>query len=430
MKHEKSKELFQASLEIIPGGVNSPVRAFRNTGITPIFMSEGQGAKVRDVDGNEYIDYIGSWGPLVLGHGHEDVQNAILAAVRKGTSFGAPTEKELEMAKLVIEAYPSAEMVRMVNSGTEATMSALRLARAFTGRKKIIKFNGCYHGHSDSLLVKAGSGALTHGVPDSPGVTPEVSANTLIAEFNDLESVKALFQNPEHKGEIAGVILEPIAGNMGVVASTGEFIRGLREITETEGAILIFDEVMTGFRVAYGGAAELYGVHPDLVCFGKIIGGGLPVGAYGGKKAIMSMVSPAGPVYQAGTLSGNPVAMSAGVATLTYLKENPEVYTMLEESGALLEKGIRRLAEKYKVPVQVNRVGSMLTAFFTEEEVIGFESASTSDIPKFLQFFRGMIEEGVYLAPSQYEAWFISAAHTSEDIEFTLKKMERVFCRF
>ncbi len=426
MKREKSIELFEQSKKLIPGGVNSPVRAFRNTGITPLFIDRGEGSRIYDADGNGYVDYIGSWGPLILGHCNEEINQAVLDAVKRGTSFGAPTEAELRMAELITEAYPAAEMVRMVNSGTEATMSVLRLARAFTGKPKVIKFNGCYHGHSDSLLVKAGSGALTHGVPDSPGVTASISSGTLTAEYNDMESVKALFEAPENKGEIAAVIIEPIAGNMGVVAADKIFLEGLRELTEKEGALLIFDEVMSGFRVAYGGAAAHFGMVPDLVCFGKIIGGGLPVGGYGGRRDIMSMISPSGPVYQAGTLSGNPAAMGAGTTALRILRDRPEIYVQLEAMGSRLEKGILAASDKLGVPIQVNRVGSMLTAFFTDQPVNSFQIACGSDTKRYNEFFTGLLEEGVYIAPSQYEAMFISASHTDGDIDFTLEKMEKV----
>ena len=426
MKRDKSIKLFEESVKLIPGGVNSPVRAFRNTGITPVFINRGMGCKIYDADGNAYVDYIGSWGPLILGHCAPEINKAIIEALSSGTSFGAPTEKELTMAKLVTEAYPSVEMVRMVNSGTEATMSVLRLARAYTDRKKIIKFNGCYHGHSDSLLVKAGSGALTFGVPNSPGVTSETSAATLTAEFNDLASVEKLFHLPENKGQIAAVIIEPVAGNMGVVAAEKAFIQGLRELTAREGALLIFDEVMSGFRVAYGGAAELLGVKPDLACFGKIIGGGLPVGAYGGRREIMAMISPSGPVYQAGTLSGNPAAMGAGIAALTTLRDTPSIYSKLEILGARLENGMKEAANKLGIPLQVNRVGSMLTAFFTDKTVTGFETACSSDTGRYNKFFTGLLEEGIYIAPSQYEAMFISRSHTEADIDFTLGKMKKV----
>ena len=426
MKRNKSIKLFEESVKLIPGGVNSPVRAFKNTGITPVFIKRGMGCKIYDVDGNAYIDYIGSWGPLILGHCAPEINEAIIKAVSNGTSFGAPTEQELTMAKLVTEAYPSVDMVRMVNSGTEATMSVLRLARAYTDRKKIIKFNGCYHGHSDSLLVKAGSGALTFGVPNSPGVTSENSAATLTAEFNDLASVEKLFYLPENKGQIAAVIIEPVAGNMGVVAAEKAFIQGLRELTAKEGALLIFDEVMSGFRVAYGGAAQLLGVKPDLACFGKIIGGGLPVGAYGGRREIMAMISPSGPVYQAGTLSGNPAAMGAGIAALTTLRDTPSIYSKLEILGARLENGMIDAANNLGIPLQVNRVGSMLTAFFTDKTVIGFETACCSDTGRYNKFFTGLLEEGIYIAPSQYEAMFISRSHTEADIDFTLGKMKKV----
>ncbi len=422
MKREKSISLFEESKKYIPGGVNSPVRAFRGTNVTPPFIKSAKGSRVFDEDGNEFIDYIGSWGPLILGHGHEEVIKSIQDALYKGTTYGAPTANELEMAKLVCNAVKSVEMVRMVNSGTEATMSALRLARGYTGRSMILKFSGNYHGHSDSLLVKAGSGALTHGVPDSPGVTVDVSRNTLTAEYNDLESVRAMFS--AYGSDIAGVIIEPVAGNMGVVPASQAFMDGLREITKAYGALLIIDEVMTGFRVSYHGAQSLYGVDPDITCFGKIIGGGLPVGAYGGKKEIMQKISPAGPVYQAGTLSGNPLAMSAGISTLKILRDRPEIYAHLDKLAGILEEGLKKGAAKYGIPLTVNRVGSMLTAFFTGEPVTSFETAIKSDTAKYVKFFTAMLEQGIYMSPSQYEALFISYAHTEEDIQRTIEAAE------
>lgn len=424
MKNTNSTALFEESKKYIPGGVNSPVRAFRSTNVTPPFIRQGKGSRVFDEDGNEYIDYIGSWGPLLLGHCHGKVNEEIKKAVDRGTTYGAPTMLELEMAKLICEAVPSVEMVRMVNSGTEATMSALRLARGYTGRNMIVKFNGNYHGHNDSLLVKAGSGALTHGVPDSPGVTPDISRNTLTARYNDLQSVQELF---DRFGEdIACVILEPIAGNMGVVPAEQGFFDGVRRITGEHGALLIVDEVMTGFRVSYHGAQSLYGIDPDITCFGKIIGGGLPVGAYGGKREIMKNISPSGPVYQAGTLSGNPLAMAAGVTTLKILRDSPEIYAHVNRLGKMLEDGLAELSAKYEIPVTINRVGSMMTGFFTNQRVTDFESALTSDADRYVKFFTKMLARGIYMSPSQYEAMFISNAHTEDDIAKTIEASEHV----
>lgn len=419
MKTERSEMLFQEAKKYMPGGVNSPVRAFSAVGMNPPFMKRGQGAYLYDEDSNQYIDYVGSWGPLILGHCHPRVVGALEEILHQGTSFGAPTELETKMAKLVVEAVPSVEMVRMVNSGTEATMSAIRLARGYTGRRKLVKFTGNYHGHSDSLLIKAGSGALTLGVPSSPGVTTDTAQNTITARYNDLAGLEAIFKAQGE--EIAAVIIEPVAGNMGVVPMTQEFATGLRKITGQYGTVLIIDEVMTGFRVAYGGAQSLYGIIPDLTCFGKIIGGGLPVGAFGGKKEIMEHLSPLGPVYQAGTLSGNPLAMMAGYTTLTILKENPQIYKELEEKAVKLETGLRNLVKTLGIKASFNRVGSMLCMFFTDQQVVDFESAVTSDTERYGAFFREMLSRGIYLAPSQFEAMFISHAHTNEMIETTLE---------
>lgn len=424
MVGSNSIKLFEESKKFIPGGVNSPVRAFKGTTVTPPFIKEAKGSCIIDEDGNEYIDYIGSWGPLILGHGNEQVINSIMEAAKKGTTYGAPTLKELEMAKLICEAISSVDMVRMVNSGTEAVMSALRLARGFTGRNKIVKFSGNYHGHTDSLLVKAGSGALTHGVPDSPGVTADVSKNTLTARYNDTKSIQDIFG--EYGKDIAAVIIEPIAGNMGVVAARKDFMEYLRNITKEYGSLLIIDEVMTGFRVAYSGAQSLYGIVPDITCFGKIIGGGLPVGAYGGKREIMEQISPAGPIYQAGTLSGNPLAMSAGITTLNILKSKPEIYEHIDRLGLMLETGFREVAKKYSIQAVVNRVGSMLTTFFTDKEVVDFESAMSSNTNFYVQFFTGMLRQGIYMSPSQFEAMFISYAHTEEDIARTIEAADKV----
>jgi len=417
MRTERSEALFEEAKRLIPGGVNSPVRAFRGVGGTPRFIARGAGSRVWDVDGNSYIDYVASWGPLILGHAHPSVVEAVQGAVKEGTSFGAPTEREVELARLVVEAIPSVEMVRFVNSGTEATMSALRLARAFTGREKIVKFDGGYHGHADGLLANMGSGGLTLGVPASPGVPAATAAGTLSARYNDLASVEALFA--ANGDDIAAVIVEPVAGNMGVVPPRPGFLEGLRAITRRHGALLIFDEVITGFRVAYGGAQTLYGVQPDLTCLGKIVGGGLPVGAYGGRREIMERVSPTGPVYQAGTLSGNPIAMAAGIATLRALQQ-PGVYDDLERKAARLQQGLKEAAAEAGVPATVNRVGSMLTAFFVDVDVEDYESAKRADTARYAAFFHAMLAEGVYLAPSQFEAAFVSTAHTDEDIERTV----------
>jgi glutamate-1-semialdehyde 2,1-aminomutase len=418
MKTDKSEQLFKESQKYIPGGVNSPVRAFKAVGSNPVFIQRGEGSKLYDVDGNEYIDYIGSWGPHIFGHNPPFIKEALLKAVENGTSFGAPTELEVKVARLITEMVPSVEMVRMVNSGTEATMSAVRAARGFTSREKFIKFEGCYHGHADYFLIKAGSGALTLGIPTSPGVTKGNAADTLLADFNDIESVKKIVA--QNKNEIAAIIVEPIAGNMGVVPASKEFLNGLRDICSEEKIVLIFDEVMTGFRVAKGGAQELYGIKPDLTTFGKIIGGGLPVGAFGGKKEIMEMIAPSGPVYQAGTLSGNPLAMSAGYAGLDYINKNPEVYRILEDKSSYLEAGIRNALQDAKKSYSLNRVGSMMTLFFVEEEVKDFKSAIKSDTSAFGKYFNSMLNNGIYLAPAQFEAIFVSTAHSKDDLNKTI----------
>jgi glutamate-1-semialdehyde 2,1-aminomutase len=421
-----SDNLFSEATRVIPGGVNSPVRAFKSVGRNPLFITSAQGSRVVDADGASYIDYVGSWGPMIAGHANETILEAIFRAARDGTSFGAPTEKETHLARLVIEAVPSIEKVRMVNSGTEATMSAIRLARGVTGRDRIIKFNGCYHGHSDGLLVRAGSGALTLGTPDSPGVPADYARNTLVAEYNDLGSVEILFE--KHMGEIAAVIVEPVPGNMGVIVPNPGFLQGLRDLTAREGALLIFDEVMSGFRVALGGAQDLYGVTPDLTTLGKIIGGGLPVGAYGGKEEIMSSISPEGPVYQAGTLSGNPLAMAAGIATLGILMR-PGVYQELEGKSASLARGMAGVNRKMGAELAFNRVGSMFTTFFTPGSVTDFDGAKRSDTVLFGKYFQAMLEEGVYLAPSQFEAAFVSLAHSEEDIDATVHAHEKALSR-
>ncbi|MGA8264487.1 MAG: glutamate-1-semialdehyde 2,1-aminomutase [Ignavibacteriaceae bacterium] len=414
-----SKQLFKESTRYIPGGVNSPVRAFKSVGGNPIFIKSGKGSKIYDVDGQEFIDYVGSWGPHIFGHNPDFIKKALLEAIENGTSFGAPTELELKMAKLIVELVPSVEMVRMVNSGTEATMSAVRAARGYTRRDKIIKFEGCYHGHADYFLIKAGSGALTLGTPDSPGVTKANAADTLVATYNDINSVKKLVK--ENKKEIAAVIIEPIAGNVGVIKADDEFIKELRDICRDEKIVLIFDEVMTGFRVAAGGAQKLLGIKPDLSTFGKIIGGGLPVGAFGGKKEIMEMLSPHGPIYQAGTLSGNPLAMSAGYAALSYIKNNPDIYDQLEDKSKYLENGFKENLKMLNKNFTLNRVGSMMSLFFTEKEVTDYKSATSSDTILFGRYFLSMLMKGVYLAPSQYEALFVSTAHTIEDLNYTIK---------
>src|SRR5688572_14532598 len=407
----RSEELFNRAQHVIPGGVNSPVRAFRAVGGKPLFIQRGNGSHVWDVDGNEYIDYVGSWGPLIFGHRPPEVLQALNQVLEIGTSFGAPTEREVDLAELITKMVPSVEIVRLVNSGTEATMSAIRVARGFTGRDRIIKFDGCYHGHGDSLLVKAGSGVATLGLPDSPGVPAALAELTTVLPFNDVSALEKEFQ--ERGGETACVIVEPIVGNMGCVPPRPGYLEAMRDITTRHGAVLIFDEVMTGFRVAAGGAQQLYGIRPDLTTLGKVIGGGLPVGAYGGRADIMNRVAPAGPIYQAGTLSGNPLAVAAGLAMLRRIEQdNP--YPKLEVLGARLERGLT------KPSVRVNRVGSMFTVFFTNREVVDFDSAKTCDIPAFNTHFHSMLKQGIYLAPSQFEAAFISAAHTEADIDKTI----------
>ena len=419
----RSKEYFKRALKSIPGGVNSPVRACKAVKADPVFFERGEGAYLIDVDGNRYIDYVCSWGPLILGHAHPEVIGSIYFASKKGTSFGAPTWQEVELAELIKNSIPSIEKVRLVNSGTEATMSAIRLARAYTGRKKIIKFEGCYHGHVDSLLVKAGSGLATFGIPATPGVPEELTSHTLNLPFNDFSAVEKAFL--EYGKEIAAVIVEPIPGNMGVVLPEKGFLEFLREITQKYKALLIFDEVITGFRIGPSGAQGKYGINPDLTCLGKIIGGGLPVGAYGGKEEIMNLVSPEGPVYQAGTLSGNPIAVAAGIATLKELLK-PGTYERLEYISEKLEKGIREVLKELKLPYQINRAGSMLTLFFTKKEVKDFQGALTSDTEKFAIFWQKMLEEGIYLPPSQFEAWFVSLSHGEKEIEKTISAIYKV----
>lgn len=415
---ERSRAAFEEAVKSIPGGVNSPVRAFKSVGLTPVFIERGHGSRVYDIDGNEYIDYIASWGPLILGHAHPQVVEALKEAAENGTSFGAPTELETEMAKLVCERVPSVEMVRMVNSGTEATMTALRLARGYTGRSKIVKFEGCYHGHADSLLIKAGSGVATLALPDSPGVPESVAANTITVPYNDVESLRLVFE--KFGEDIAAVIVEPVAGNMGVVPPAPGYLQALRDITSQWGSLLIFDEVMTGFRVHKHCAQGLYGIEPDLTCLGKVIGGGLPVGAFGGKREIMEQMAPVGPVYQAGTLSGNPLAMAAGYTTLKLLGE-PGVYEELERKSARLEQGMRENAQEAGVPMVINRVASMICPFFTDQPVTDYASASRSDLERFKKYFAHMLDAGVLVAPSQFEGMFVSLAHTDEDIDRTLE---------
>jgi glutamate-1-semialdehyde 2,1-aminomutase len=419
-----SQSLYVEAQRYMPGGVNSPVRAFSAVGGEPLFIARGEGPYVYDVDGRRYIDYVLSWGPLILGHAHPQVVTALKKAVERGISYGAPTALETELAKRVVEAVPSIEMVRFVNSGTEATMSALRLARAYTGRSKIIKFEGCYHGHADFLLVRAGSGVTTLGLPDSAGVPEGIAQDTLVAPYNDLQAVDRLFS--ENRAQIAAVIVEPVAGNMGVIPPEPGFLAGLRAVTKAERTLLVFDEVITGFRVAYGGAQALYGVTPDLTCLGKVIGGGLPVGAYGGRRGIMAMVAPLGPVYQAGTLSGNPLAMTVGIETLKVLAE-PGTYERLEERSARLADGLRAAAEAAGVPISQTRVGSMFCTFFSGERVVDYASAKRSDTSRYARFFRAMLANGVYLAPSQFEAGFLSLAHSDEDIERTVQAAEAAF---
>lgn len=424
MKTDKSGRLFNEAKKYIPGGVNSPVRAFRSVLMDPLFIASGKGSKLYDADGNEFIDYVSSWGPLILGHANPEIIAAVESALTRGTSYGAPTELEVEMAKAVVAAVPSIEEVRMVSSGTEAVMSAIRLARGYTGRSKIVKFEGCYHGHSDSMLVKAGSGVTTLGLPDSPGVTEGAAKDTLNLPYNDLPAVEQAMA--EEGKRIAAVIVEPVAGNMGVVPPLPGFLEGLRKLTAEHGSLLIFDEVITGFRVSYGGAQELYGIMPDLTCLGKIIGGGFPVGAFGGRREIMEYLAPSGPVYQAGTLSGNPVAMAAGLANLKILSEK-SVYQKLEKSSARLSEGLRAAAEAADVDFYATRVGSMSCLFFTKETVFDYQTAKTSDTAKYARYFAEMLDRGIYLAPSQFEAAFVSLAHTEEDIDKTVTAAEEAF---
>ncbi len=418
-KFTTSKRLYNNALALIPGGVNSPVRAFRAVGGNPIFIKKAKGSRIYDADGNSYIDYVLSWGPMILGHAHPGVVKDLKAAAERGTSYGAPTALEIELAGLVLKAYPSMDKVRMVNSGTEATMSAIRVARGFTGRDRIIKFDGCYHGHADGLLVRAGSGATTFGVPDSPGVPKSYAKNTITLPFNNIDALKRVIEKEWRS--IACVILEPVVGNIGCVLPKPGFLEALRKLTRKNGIVLIFDEVMTGFRVSYGGAQEHYGIKPDMTCLGKVIGGGLPVGAYGGRKEIMSMVSPEGPVYQAGTLSGNPLAMTAGIRTLRELSKKG-TYKKIEAKSAMLEKGLIDAARRAGVSARFYRAGSMFCTYFTDREVFDYNTAKSADTARFAKFFSGMLMRGINLAPSQFEAGFMSLAHTSDDIEYTIKK--------
>ncbi|MDM8551261.1 glutamate-1-semialdehyde 2,1-aminomutase [Desulfobacterales bacterium HSG2] len=428
MNCENSRRLFEQALNVIPGGVNSPVRACKSVEADhPLFIHHADGCMLCDADENSFIDYVGSWGPMILGHRHPAVIEAISDVLKRGTSFGAPTDLEIRLAEMVIEAIPSIEVVRMVNSGTEATMSAIRLARGFTGRDTIIKFDGCYHGHADTLLVEAGSGVATLGIPGSPGVPKSFVEQTLSVPYNDVDCIRKIMA--EQGDKIACIIVEPVAGNMGLVPPADGFLEALRESTEKSGSLLIFDEVMTGFRVAYAGAQSLYGISPDITCLGKIIGGGMPVGAYGGRREIMEHIAPRGPVYQAGTLSGNPAAMAAGIATLEQLK-SPGFYEQLEETSARLSDGLRQAAEKAGVKAAFNRVGSMMGLFFTEKDVRNFDDAKTSDLKMFSAYYKGMIEKGIYLAPSQFEALFVSSAHTAEHVDATIKAAEEVLGRF
>ncbi|MEP0986858.1 glutamate-1-semialdehyde 2,1-aminomutase [Ekhidna sp.] len=422
MKIATSKELFDRAQDVIPGGVNSPVRAFKAVGGDPIFFGKAEGAYMYDEDGNSYIDLINSWGPMILGHANKDIEEAIFKAVIGSPSFGAPSRMEVELAELITEMVPSIEKVRMVNSGTEATMSAIRLARGFTKKDKVLKFEGCYHGHGDSFLIAAGSGAMTMGTPDSPGVTEGTAKDTLLAPFNNIEKVKEVIAS--NKGEVAAIIVEPVAGNMGCVLPKEGFLEGLRSLCDEEGIILIFDEVMTGFRLSKGGAQEVFGVRPDLTTLGKIIGAGMPVGAYGGRKDIMDYVSPQGPVYQAGTLSGNPVAMAAGYAQLSYLNDHPEVYDKLEDTTKKIMKGYRKALDKYKKDYTMNQIGSMISLFFTEKKVADFDTAKSCDTEAFGKYFRHMLNSGVYLAPSQFESLFISTSIEDKEIDQIVSSFE------
>ncbi|WP_396158520.1 glutamate-1-semialdehyde 2,1-aminomutase [Flavobacterium sp.] len=424
MLYQRSSQLFVEANEVIPGGVNSPVRAFKGVGGFPIFIKEAKGAYLYDEDGNKYIDYINSWGPMILGHAHEPVVNAIIEKAKKGTSFGTPTELETKIAQLAISMVPNIDKIRFVNSGTEACMSAIRLARGYTKRDKIIKFSGCYHGHSDSFLIAAGSGLSTFGVPNSPGVTEGTAKDTLLAKYNDLEHVKALFE--ANKNQIAAIIVEPVAGNMGCIPPKEGFLSGLKQLCKENGALLVFDEVMTGFRLAKGGVQELYQVAADIVCFGKVIGGGLPVGAFAARNEIMNLLSPLGPVYQAGTLSGNPLAMAAGYQMLLELNSDKEIFKRLEEKTAYLERGIHKVLAENDIEFTINRVGSMISVHFDKNEVYDFETAKNGDNERFKKFFHELLKRGIYIAPSAYETWFITDALSYEDLDFTIQSIQEV----
>lgn len=424
MLYQRSSQLFVEANEVIPGGVNSPVRAFKGVGGFPIFIKEAKGAYLYDEDGNKYIDYINSWGPMILGHAHEPVVQAIIEKAKKGTSFGAPTELETKIAQLAISMVPNIDKIRFVNSGTEACMSAIRLARGYTKRDKIIKFSGCYHGHSDSFLIAAGSGLSTFGVPNSPGVTEGTAKDTLLAKYNDIENVKALFE--ANKNEIAAIIVEPVAGNMGCIPPKEGFLSGLKQLCEENGALLVFDEVMTGFRLAKGGVQELYQVSADIVCFGKVIGGGLPVGAFAARNEIMNLLSPLGPVYQAGTLSGNPLAMAAGYQMLLELNSDKEIFNRLEEKTAYLENGIHKVLSENNIEFTINRVGSMISVHFDKNEVYDFETAKNGDNERFKKFFHELLKRGIYIAPSAYETWFITDALSYEDLDYTIETIQEV----
>lgn len=424
MLYKRSSELFVEANKVIPGGVNSPVRAFKGVGGTPIFAKEAKGAYLYDEDGNRLIDYINSWGPMILGHAYEPVVNAVIEKAKKGTSFGMPTELETQIAQLAVSMVPNIDKIRFVNSGTEACMSAIRLARGYTKRDKIIKFSGCYHGHSDSFLIAAGSGLSTFGVPNSPGVTQGTAKDTLLAAYNDIENVKALFE--ANKNEIAAIIIEPVAGNMGCIPPAQGFLEALRDVCTENGALLIFDEVMTGFRLAKGGAQELFGIQADIVCFGKVIGGGLPVGAFAAREEIMNYLAPLGPVYQAGTLSGNPLAMAAGLEMLKALNADADIFKRLDEKTAYLEKGIRKVLTDANVVFTINRVGSMISVHFDANPVYDFTTAKNGDNETFKKFFHGLLNRGIYIAPSAYETWFITDALTYEDLDFTIAKIKEV----
>lgn len=425
MLYQRSSKLFAEAEKVIPGGVNSPVRAFKSVGGTPIFVKEAKGAYLYDEDGNKLIDYINSWGPMILGHAYEPVVNAVVEKAKLGTSFGMPTEIETQIAELAVSMVPNIDKIRFVNSGTEACMSAIRLARGYTDREKIIKFKGCYHGHSDSFLISAGSGAVTFGSPNSPGVTAGTAKDTLLADYNDLSNVESILE--ANKGEVAAIIIEPVAGNMGCVPPAKGFLEGLRALCDKHGTLLIFDEVMTGFRLAKGGAQELFGVNADIVTFGKVIGGGLPVGAFASRNEIMNYLAPVGPVYQAGTLSGNPLAMAAGLAMLQEINKDADLFKRLEEKTAYLEKGMRKVLTDNNVAYTINRVGSMISVFFDEREVVDFETAGYGNNDTFKKFFHGLLAEGVYIAPSSYETWFITDALTYEDLDYTINAVNKIF---